>query len=109
MTQEIVAEIGECVYCGAKENLANEHIVPLALGGNLVLQNASCRSCAKITGKFEQRVLRGFMMDARTAAVGSEHGSEAIPSQTRMWHTTSLPIDRAACANSRLSEETMVR
>jgi hypothetical protein len=63
----VLASIGECVYCGAVNDLTDEHIVPLALGGNLILADASCHDCATATGKFEQRVLRGFMKDARSA------------------------------------------
>jgi hypothetical protein len=58
--------IGRCVYCGCSEGLTDEHIVPFALGGNYVLPKASCKPCAKITSQFEQRVLRGFMLSART-------------------------------------------
>ena len=58
--------VGECVYCGAKDALSDEHIVPFALGGNIILPDASCPRCAKITGALEQRVLRGFMYRART-------------------------------------------
>lgn len=60
-------EVGTCIYCGAKEHLTDEHIVPLALGGAFVLPDASCQTCASITSKFERKVLRGFMFDARTA------------------------------------------
>jgi hypothetical protein len=61
------ASAGLCIYCGRTENLTDEHIVPFALGGNLILPDASCSECNKITSAFEQKVLRGFMRDARTA------------------------------------------
>lgn len=69
MNQEsnVLATIGECIYCGATDGLTDEHIVPLALGGDLILADSSCKACAKITGRFEQQVLRGFMLDGRTA------------------------------------------
>jgi hypothetical protein len=57
-----------CIYCGAKEGLSKEHVVPLALGGNLILPSASCTKCAAITSDLEGKVLRGFMHDSR--AVG---------------------------------------
>lgn len=60
------APVGACIYCGATDNLSDEHVVPFALGGNLVLPDASCPRCAKITSRFERRVLRGFMLEART-------------------------------------------
>lgn len=43
-----------CIYCGAAtlppgvRRFTDEHIIPLALGGNLILREASCTACAKI-------------------------------------------------------------
>jgi hypothetical protein len=42
-----------CVYCGTREKLTDEHIVPFAAGGAWLLPQASCKACAAITGKFE--------------------------------------------------------
>jgi hypothetical protein len=50
---------GRCIYCGSTaEPLSNEHIIPLALNGALVLPKASCAACADITKRFEQTVAR---------------------------------------------------
>ena len=38
--------------------LTDEHVVPLALGGQHILEGASCDYCADITKKFEQDVAR---------------------------------------------------
>jgi hypothetical protein len=47
--------VGYCIYCGANEcDLLKEHVVPFALGGNVVLPKASCSECAAITSKFER-------------------------------------------------------
>jgi hypothetical protein len=59
--------VGACIYCGAFEGLTDEHVIPYALRGTLVLPEATCGTCADITSAFERRVLRGFMFDARTA------------------------------------------
>lgn len=46
--------IGKCIYCPSDKLVASdtlfsdEHIIPLALGGNLILPNASCDECARI-------------------------------------------------------------
>jgi hypothetical protein len=46
--------IRKCIYCGTTKlppgvsRFTNEHIIPLALGGNLILREASCTVCAKI-------------------------------------------------------------
>jgi hypothetical protein len=61
------ASAGLCIYCGRTDGLTDEHIVPFGLGGNLILPDASCGECNKITSAFEHKVLRGFMRDARTA------------------------------------------
>lgn len=43
--------VGQCIYCGTKEQpLRPEHIIPLALNGDLILLEASCQDCADITG-----------------------------------------------------------
>ena len=51
--------IGQCIYCGSKDDLTDEHILPYALGGHLLLNQASCKACATITGRLEQKLLRG--------------------------------------------------
>jgi hypothetical protein len=53
------AVIGECIYCGSLNDLTDEHVLPYALGGQLVLPKASCKSCSAKTGKLEQKLLRG--------------------------------------------------
>jgi hypothetical protein len=62
-----VSPVGSCIYCGSRENLSDEHVVPFGLGGNAILPAASCSVCSAITSSFEGKVLRGFMRDARTA------------------------------------------
>jgi hypothetical protein len=57
--------VGRCIYCGSKENLSREHIIPYALGSDTVLPRSTCRKCAEITGHFEQVVLRGPMWPVR--------------------------------------------
>lgn len=65
--------VGACIYCGAVEyepgtgaKLHDEHIVPLGLGGNLLLREASCKSCEKTTGaKIEGLCLRLTLLHAR--------------------------------------------
>jgi hypothetical protein len=47
--------VGRCIYCGTTERpLSKEHIVPYALGGNLILPKASCDECADKTKLVEQ-------------------------------------------------------
>ena len=57
--------VGHCIYCGVKNNLSKEHILPFGLSGTAILPHSSCSNCAKVTGEQERRVLRGFMWDVR--------------------------------------------
>jgi hypothetical protein len=53
--------VGTCIYCGTQSNLTDEHIIPLSLGGVLILPQASCAgkgSCNDKTHKFEGVVAR---------------------------------------------------
>lgn len=69
MPQAKSQPIGHCIYCGAdgtKVKLTDEHAIPFALNGWVVLTKASCEPCARITGSIEQRCLRGSFLEART-------------------------------------------
>lgn len=58
--------VGICIYCGdTHSKLTDEHIIPFGLAGEHVLPQASCKTCAKITGRFEGVVLRSVLGDLR--------------------------------------------
>ena len=59
------APVGRCIYCGATGELEKEHILPFGLSGTATLPKSSCRTCAQITGSFEQTVLRGPFQPVR--------------------------------------------
>ena len=75
MGNNLNLDVGCCIYCGHKDgNLSREHVMPRGLGGNwapdgmanaLVLRNASCESCRKITEDIERKCLIGMMDPAR--------------------------------------------
>ncbi len=49
---------GRCIYCGRSDvALTDEHIIPLALQGFLVLDKASCTECAKVINSFEGPII----------------------------------------------------
>jgi HNH endonuclease len=52
------ASVERCIYCGSTEELSDEHIIPLGLGGRLVLPRASCAICSPKTSKRERTCLR---------------------------------------------------
>ena len=52
---------GRCIYCGATDNLSDEHIIPYALGGNVILPKASCPKCSDITRAVEETCCRPIL------------------------------------------------
>jgi hypothetical protein len=59
--------IGRCIYCGAKERLSDEHIIPYSLAGDYVFREASCAACAEITSREELWAARGVFGPLREA------------------------------------------
>lgn len=57
--------VGHCIYCGAMNDLSNEHIIPYGLSGTAVLPKSTCEVCAKITGEQERIVLHEYMQQVR--------------------------------------------
>lgn len=72
---DLCFNVGVCIYCGdSGPSLTREHVLPRGLGGNeapdglsnaLVLQNASCQSCQKITQRIEEICLVSMMGPGR--------------------------------------------
>lgn len=57
-----------CVFCdgdGDGKPLTDEHAIPAALGGRLVLKRATCVRCRDITAKFESKCLNGMFAPVR--------------------------------------------
>jgi hypothetical protein len=76
--------VGRCIYCGARSELTDEHIIPLGLNGDWILPKASCSACATVTSKFEMAVLRGPLLQARLGL--------GLRSRRRKQQPTSLPF-----------------
>lgn len=58
-------KIGVCIYCGNESGLSTEHVIPLALGGELLLLKASCGACARVTSTLENSLLSGHWRAVR--------------------------------------------
>lgn len=58
------APVGRCIYCGEPAT-SDEHIIARALGGSLLLPQASCEACAKITSAVEDHCLAKMYASAR--------------------------------------------
>jgi hypothetical protein len=69
---KIYPAVGVCIYCGSLKyedgstrRLGDEHIVPAGLGGLLLLKEASCQKCEKITSLVELEWLKSSFYAAR--------------------------------------------
>lgn len=71
--------IGQCIYCGSRGSLTDEHIVPAGLDGNYVLPKASCHDCARTTSGFESKVLNSI----RDLRAGIDMGGRRRKSRPR--------------------------
>ena len=68
---KIFPPVGRCIYClsdGGTKGLSREHIVAEGLQGSLILQKASCVSCARITSRVETVCLQETYVDYRDHA-----------------------------------------
>jgi hypothetical protein len=72
-TPKVYKPVGRCIYCGELHysktgrpaKLHDEHIIPFAFGGNLLLPEASCSECEKITSGFETHCVENMVRYTR--------------------------------------------
>jgi len=94
--------VGRCIYCGATRydkdsaTLKPEHIVPLGIYGQEYLPEASCKSCERVTGRWEQIWQRGNidpvrqvfgLQDKRRQRKREKEGKTSMPVYHRKGHT----------------------
>ncbi len=48
--------LGYCVFCGSRDNLTDEHIIPEFFGSGLKIIKSCCSTCQKNTSKFESSI-----------------------------------------------------
>jgi hypothetical protein len=84
---KVYQSVGSCIYCGSTQQLSKEHALPLGLGGNYILPNASCEKCRKITEAFEHTCLRRKYLIMAIAPVEFSRGVRQRP-----WHNASGQI-----------------
>ncbi|MBB5469186.1 hypothetical protein HDG32_005333 [Paraburkholderia sp. CI2] len=69
--------VGRCIYCGSKERLSKEHIIPAGLRGDMILPRSSCEKCAGITSSYEGHIQRGiWALFRRNKGIGSGRHKE---------------------------------
>src|SRR5215208_5306046 len=77
--------VGRCIYCGTETGpFGDEHIIPFGLGGNVLLPQASCKACEKITGRFEGTCLRRIFGNMRV--------KRGLPTRRPKERPTRLPV-----------------
>jgi hypothetical protein len=79
----VLGEIGECIYCGATDDLRTEHLIPFSLAGRHVLLRASCRACERKTSRWESKVAHDSFLPVRTLL--------AMPTRRPKKRPTSFP------------------
>lgn len=69
MASKCYVGFGSCIYCGQpfpKEQLTDEHIVPLALNGSLIIRDAACDPCRAISNEsYENLALQADLLVPR--------------------------------------------
>lgn len=78
-----LGDIGECIYCGATDDLRTEHLIPFSLAGRHVLLRASCRACERKTSRWESKVAHDSFLPVRTLL--------AMPTRRPKKRPTSFP------------------
>lgn len=79
----VLGDIGECIYCGATDDLRTEHLIPFSLAGRHVLLRASCRACEGKTSRWESQVAHDSFLPVRTLL--------ALPTRRPKKRPTSFP------------------
>jgi hypothetical protein len=93
--------VGRCIYCGATEDLQDEHPIPFGLAGRHVLRESSCARCAAMTSRWERLVLRGSLLPFRTIlGLPTRRPSDrptSFPARVKrdgVWADEDLPLAR---------------
>ncbi|HEV2676388.1 MAG TPA: HNH endonuclease [Aliidongia sp.] len=75
---QVFAPIGRCIYCGSsgRGTLTKEHIIPIGIGGGLILPQASCTPCQQEINRFETICMRKIFLPFRRATGLVRHGSD---------------------------------
>ncbi|MFZ1366059.1 HNH endonuclease [Sphingorhabdus sp.] len=94
-----------CIYCNDKfrqvdEVLTDEHVVPESLGGKLILEQSSCRSCAASTSKFERTIARQVFdafrvqngIGSKRPAKQANRTQDVFAKIGREWLAVGLPL-----------------
>lgn len=100
--------VGKCIYCGSVNGLTNEHIIPKALNGTIILPKSICHACATITTKFEQSITKEMYGVMRNKRDYKTYHKKNRPKKLLVSYTTldgvikSIKLDVADCPDFNL-------
>ena len=70
----------QCLFCAASENLTDEHVIPGALGCDLVVPSSTCQPCnERFSREFEAAMNNSLKPVMHALVVGNRDG--VVPSQ----------------------------
>lgn len=87
-----ITAIGECIYCGKRDNLTTEHVVPRGMRGTVTLPKGSCTGCASVTRHIETYCMRHSLLHVRIK-YGLQRHEKARPRTLPVTFTDVLGIE----------------
>lgn len=76
---------GRCIFCrldGGGNGLRREHIIPKSLGGNAVIQEASCKACEAITSYVDGYLAKAIYQEYRAHTDAPSRRKKARPTES---------------------------
>lgn len=91
-----------CIFCRNHENkvgkLTDEHAIPYAMGGQLILRKSTCEKCRAATSKFETKFIKGPFNAFRFAA-GLQSRSGKMPKTLPIFAVNGAEQERIEIAS----------
>lgn len=89
-TRKFSHDLDSCIYCGARDvKLTDEHIIPYALNGLLVLTGSSCLECNTVTSRFERASIKGAFENFRIVSGSASRRAKKRPKHISVKRTGS--------------------
>jgi hypothetical protein len=95
--------VGRCIYCHAtvysdgepSHPLGDEHIIPRSIGGKLLLPEASCKNCERITSRLESKCVPLFDPGRLHLGLRGKKGKRRTmaPMQSAGGRTLKMPLE----------------
>jgi hypothetical protein len=106
MPDHFYPSIGRCIYCGAarysprqpERKLGDEHIIPLAMDGHLILPEASCEEC-------ERTINRGIETPITNLEWGYFRSKRKFPTRNKKNRKTHIQLRRKNGSHLRVEVE----